>query len=247
MTDQIDLETIKPDRVFNGGDMDCGSGLVLILREHMAQVPKGGVLEMQSREPTVGDDLPPWCRMVGHTYLGALQGEGFTRYFIKSETSPEDEIKVLIEDKEKARQYAWRLRARSAEHLRSTAYCRNFSIDIGQAASFDERDKYPSAVEYFLAALAGDLSTGFATECAKRNLEVDDIEISVKGRLNNILAHLGIDEGDPSFASIELKCFISTFEDEANIREAWNYTFERSPLARTIQKAVDFQQKLTIV
>ncbi len=66
MTDGLDLESLRPDRVFDGGDLDCGSGLVLLIRENMLPVPVGGVLEMRSRERTVRDDLPPWCRMSGH-------------------------------------------------------------------------------------------------------------------------------------------------------------------------------------
>ena len=66
MGSQGDLESLNPDHVFDGGDLDCGSGLVLLIREHMQKVPVGGILEMRSLEPTVCDDLPPWCRMVGH-------------------------------------------------------------------------------------------------------------------------------------------------------------------------------------
>ena len=69
-----DLDGLRPDHVFDGGDLDCGSGLVLLIREHMQRVPEGGVLELRSVETTVTDDLPPWCRMVGHEYLGALPG-----------------------------------------------------------------------------------------------------------------------------------------------------------------------------
>jgi len=95
--------------------------------------------------------------------------------------------------------------------------------------------------------LAGALTTGFATECAKDGLEIDDIEISVKGTLVNILAHLGIEEGDPSFRSIELKCFASTLCDAQKVRAAWRRTFDRSPLAQTLKKSVELEEKLVIV
>ena len=97
-----DLEQLKPDRVFEGGDLDCGSGLVLLIREHMLQVPTGGILEMRSREPSVRSDLPPWCRMVGHEYLGAVGEEDrvTVRYFVrKSGPAAEAEEKALEADK----------------------------------------------------------------------------------------------------------------------------------------------------
>jgi len=247
MNEYVDLGAIEPDRVFDGGDLDCGSGLVLLIRENMLQVPEKGILEMRSREPTVKDDLPPWCRMVGHEYLGSVEGEGLTRYFVRKGIQSSDEEEGLNRDKTRAREYEWRARARSTGSLKSTVYCRNFSIIVGQPASFEESDKHPSAVEYMIAALAGDLTAGFATECAKSNIEVDDIEMTISGRLKNVLAHLGLEEGDPSFESIELKCFVSSFEDEEGIREAWSRTIRRSPLLATLQKAMDITMKLAIL
>ncbi|WP_163338933.1 sulfurtransferase TusA family protein [Desulfopila sp. IMCC35008] len=243
----VNLNEVIPDMVFDGGDLDCGSGLILLIREHMLKTPVDGILEMRSREPTVADDLPPWCRMSGHEYLGQEAGEGFTRYFVKRGTQEKKEEQSLKEDLDKAKKYEWRLRARSQGHLRSTVYSRNFSFEVGQPASFEEKDKNPCAVEYLFGSLAGSLTTAFATECAKENLDVDDIEISLSGALHNILAHMGLEEGDPSISEIELKCFASTFDDEDKVREVWERTVSRSPVAVTLAKAVDLKIKLALV
>ncbi|MHC4732702.1 MAG: OsmC family protein [Planctomycetota bacterium] len=240
----MDLASLRPARTFDGGDLDCGSGLALLIREHMLEVPEGEVLEVRSREPTVRDDLPPWCQLTDHEYLGALEEGDCTRYFVRRGAKDD---RALAEDKAKAREYEWRLRARATAPMRCTVYCRNFSFDVGHPASFEEKDRHPSAVEYLLGALAGALATGFRTETAREGLEVDDVEITVRGRLDNVLAFLGIEEGDPSVARIELKCFASTFDDEARVREAWKRTVERSPLAATLSKAVDLDLKLAIV
>jgi uncharacterized OsmC-like protein/TusA-related sulfurtransferase len=244
---ELDLSKVTADVVFDGGDLDCGSGLILLIREHMLKTPVEGVLEMRSRESSVADDLPPWCRMSGHEYLGKEAGDGFTRYFIKRGTTKEKEEESLKEDLNKAKDYEWRLRARSRGQLKSAVYSRNFTFEIGQPASFEEKDKHPCAVEYLFAALAGSLSTAFSTECAKDNLEVDDIEISLSGFLHNILAHMGLEEGDPSVSAIELKCFASTFDDEDKVRQAWDRTVSRSPIAATLAKAVDLKIKLALV
>ena len=243
----LDLSSIKPDTLFDGGDLDCGSGLILLIREAMLKVTVGGIMEMRSRETTVSDDLPPWCRMSGHEYLGKMPGDGYTRYFVKKGSGVQAEEAALAKDKEEARKYQWRLRARTTGHLKSTVYARNFAFDVGQAASFEEKDAHPCALEYLFGALAGSLTSGFATECARDNLEVDDIELSLSGRLENILAHLGLEEGDPSIAAIEMKCFASTFDDEEKVKSVWQRTLDRSPLVATLKKAVDLQMKLVIV
>ena len=40
--------SIRPDAVCDGGDLDCGSGLLLIIRDAMSPLPAGGVLEVES-------------------------------------------------------------------------------------------------------------------------------------------------------------------------------------------------------
>lgn len=247
----VDLEGLAPDHRLDGGDLDCGSGLVLLIREHMRKVPEGGVLELRSRERTVCDDLPPWCRMVGHEYLGRLPGDapGEARFFVRrgASATAQAEAQALADDKARARGYEWRLRARSTGHLRSTAYCRNFSFTVGQPASFEEKDAHPSALEYLLGALAGDLATGLTTACAQAGLQVDDVEITVRARLHDVLVHLGLAEGDPSLESAVIKVFASTLDDETRVRAVWADVWRRSPVAMTLAKAARLDTQLTII
>ena len=241
------LESIKPDHVFEGGDLDCGSGLVLLIRENMQKVPVGGIMEMRSLEPTVCDDLPPWCRMVGHDYLGFVGTPDQARYFIRKNEAAKEDDKVLEADKKRAREYEWRARTRATGHLKSTVYCRNFSFDVGQAASFEEKDKYPSAIEYLIGALSASLSTAFSTEGAKTGLNIDDVEITIRCKLDNVLAHLGIEEGNPGISAIDIKCFITSMDDEEKIKAAWQYTLNRSPLFNTLKKSTSISIKLNVV
>ncbi len=240
------LNDLAPAVTFDGGDLDCGSGLALLIRERMLEVPEGEVLELRSREITVLDDLPPWCRLSGHAYLGHLPGERATRYFVRRGAGARDE-EALAEDKAKADAYEWRLRVRSSGGMRSTVYHRNFQWTVGQAASFEERDAHPSAVEVMLGALAASLSTGFATECARDGLEVDDIEITAKATLRSVTAHLGLDEGDPSLREARLRCFATSFDDDARVQEAWDRAVARSPIAATLAKAAPLELKLVIM
>ena len=250
LTDE-ELRRTAPDVLFDGGDLDCGSGLVLMIREHMLLVPVHGVLEMRSSEPTVGDDLPPWCRMAGHEYLGHAPGEspGQVRYLVRRGEAAQaaGEAQALAEDKARAKDYVWRLRTRSTGHQKATVYCRNFSWVLGQPASFEEKDAHPSAVEALLGALGASLVTAYATETARRGLAVDDIELTVAGTLHNVLAHLGLEEGDPSFAAIEVKCYASTLDDEADARAAFELVLARSPIAATLAKATALTFNFAVV
>jgi TusA-related sulfurtransferase len=249
MADAGDLEALRPDHVFDGGDLDCGSGLVLLIRESMLRVPEGGVLEMRSREPTVGDDLPPWCRLAGHEFLGRLEGGDAMRYFIRrgGGAAARSEQESLQKDKEKAKEYEWRTRVRYTGQLVGTVYARNFSFAVGQPASFEEKDAHPSALEYLLGALGAEIAVGLHGECARDGLALDDLELTVRGTLHNVLAHLGLEEGDPSLRRLEVKCFASTLEDEARVRRAWERTVQRLPILCTLRKAAEVDLKLSIV
>lgn len=54
------------DVSFDGGDLDCGSGLLLLIRKHIDPLPRGGLLEILSTEISVKEDLPAWCRLTGN-------------------------------------------------------------------------------------------------------------------------------------------------------------------------------------
>jgi uncharacterized Fe-S cluster-containing radical SAM superfamily protein/TusA-related sulfurtransferase len=58
------------DSLVDGGDMDCGSGLLLLITRAMRRLPEGGRLGVRSAEPSVAVDLPAWAELVGHDVVG---------------------------------------------------------------------------------------------------------------------------------------------------------------------------------
>ncbi len=81
--DAFSVIGITPDRVVDGGDLDCGSGLLLIIRRAMNQLEPGQVLEVDSTEISVRDDLPAWCRMTQNEFLTALDGGDRIKYLVR--------------------------------------------------------------------------------------------------------------------------------------------------------------------
>ncbi len=53
-------------RLIDGGDLDCGSGLLLLITRSMRRLDDGGMLGVRSAEPSVEVDLPAWAELVGH-------------------------------------------------------------------------------------------------------------------------------------------------------------------------------------
>ncbi len=52
--------------LIDGGDMDCGSGLLLLITRAMRRLQPGELLGIRSAEASVVTDLPVWAELVGH-------------------------------------------------------------------------------------------------------------------------------------------------------------------------------------
>lgn len=234
--------------VFDGGDLDCGSGLILLIRQNMEHVPPGGVLEIRSAEPTVSIELPPWCRMTGHEYLSHTEEvPGRWRHFVRRGADVAGQSVALENDKRQARDYEWRVRTRLTGSQEATVFARNFSWKLGQPASFDEKDAHPSAIEALLGAIAAELVNSFATACFQNGLILDELEATAKARLHNVLAHLGMEEGDPSLASVEITVFITSPASGDVLRSVFAEVQNRAPLFQTLRKAARIKSRLVIL
>jgi 5-methyltetrahydropteroyltriglutamate--homocysteine methyltransferase len=81
--DPVLRHSFKPDVSFNGGNMDCGNGLLLLIRKSIDPLPAGGILEVLSTEGSVEEDLPSWCRMTGNEFISFTR-EGQERSYLVS-------------------------------------------------------------------------------------------------------------------------------------------------------------------
>ncbi|PYV42906.1 MAG: osmotically inducible protein OsmC [Acidobacteria bacterium] len=233
---------LHPDGICDGGDLDCGSGLLLIIREAMQPLPPGGILEIRSREISVKEDLPAWCRLVGHRLRAIEPGEsGSTSYFVQKQKNDE----ALLTDLEKAKAFTWSVRVRWTSGMQAKALVRNHSFLVGQPASFDTSDAAPNALEYVLSALGGCLAVGLQWRASRRGIEIRNLELVLKARPENILVFLGLeDEGNPGLATIEGTLYIDAEVDDGVIEELWQETLARSPLTQTLTRPARVQVEI---
>jgi uncharacterized OsmC-like protein/TusA-related sulfurtransferase len=247
-----DDATRPPDAICDGGDLDCGSGLLLIIREAMAPLPQGGVLEVLSRESSVREDLPAWCRLVGHRLLAVAPAAGGSTSFRiakKTAADPAQEAAALKGDREAARRFTWAARVRWTAGMQAKAFVRNHSFEVGQPASFDASDAAPSAVEYLLAALGGCLAVGFQWRASRKGIEVRNLEVSLRARADNILVFLGLEEsGHAGLASIEGTLHVDADADaeEETLHALFQETLRRSPVAQSLLRTVGVDLKLRL-
>ena len=143
--------------------------------------------------------------------------------------------------------YAWTSRVSWMSEGWATAYARNHAFTVGGQASFRETDAHPDAVEYLLGALGGDLISGFASYATRSGVEVDAMEASIFGRLNNPLTLLGVvgESGHPAFETISCTLYVSA--DERLLEDIWQTTLARSPLVNTLDRCVGLTLNLRAV
>ena len=122
-------------------------------------------------------------------------------------------------------------------------------FDVGSQASLRETDDAPSAVEYLLGALGGDLTCGLQRAAEAEGIALHEIEITLNGRLDNILTHLGVvgEQGHPGFAVIDGTAYIAADADESAVTRAWQRTLARSPIYNTLTHCADVSIRLVVM
>jgi 5-methyltetrahydropteroyltriglutamate--homocysteine methyltransferase len=79
--DPVARHYVEPDVSFDGGDLDCGNGLLLLIRRHIDPMELGQILEVRSIESSVDEDLPAWCRLTRNELVSWTR-QGSQRSFL---------------------------------------------------------------------------------------------------------------------------------------------------------------------
>ena len=227
-------DDLVTNHICEGGNLDCGSGLLLLIRNAMDAVPQNEILEIRSAETSVREDLPAWCRMTQNPYLGWRAGKGHLKFFVRR-----GDVETQNDAINKARAYRWQTRTRWNGGMTATIFCRNHSWFVGQPASFDVQDAAPSAVEYVLGALGACLALGLQIRASQRNIAIDEMEISLSGTLDNIFVFLGTaTNGHSGFKEITGTLYVQSDADENVLRALWQETVAASPVANSLARNV---------
>lgn len=77
-----DEHPFEADLSFDGGELDCGNGLLLMIRSHLDRLDPGQLLEIRSTETSVEEDLPAWCRLTGNQLVSWTKKERQRSYLV---------------------------------------------------------------------------------------------------------------------------------------------------------------------
>ena len=68
-------ELTAPAVVVDGGERGCGE-LLLVLHAGLRDLPAGTRVRLVASDPAAPIDLPAWCHLTGHRYLGPTTDGG---------------------------------------------------------------------------------------------------------------------------------------------------------------------------
>lgn len=72
----------------DGGDRACGE-LLLVLAGRMRGMPGGTTVRLVATDPAAVVDLPAWCHLTGHDFLGqGRQPDGRAHYDLHTSATP---------------------------------------------------------------------------------------------------------------------------------------------------------------
>ena len=77
-----ELQTLEISKVVDARGTAC-PGPLLEAKRGIADVPREGIMEVLSSDEGTNDDIPLWCRKVGHEYLGSIEEAGYWRLFVR--------------------------------------------------------------------------------------------------------------------------------------------------------------------
>lgn len=80
-------ETTAGVHLVDGGALGCAR-LLLLLRAHAARLPAGAVIHLSTTNGVAPVDIPVWCRITGHTWLGPVPGTSTPTYAVAVGADP---------------------------------------------------------------------------------------------------------------------------------------------------------------
>ena len=155
--------TVVAAAEYDGGDMDCGSGLLLALTAAVRGIEPGEVLLLHTREPSVLADLPAWARLAGHNLVQVVdagEGSGPWQLFIQRKgAGPSAQPSGLVPETETPFSSGAAVPLGSRLWLYSNFHC-NLACDYCCAASSPKADPRLMSVELAAAATAEFVAQG---------------------------------------------------------------------------------------
>ncbi|MBP7949650.1 MAG: hypothetical protein KA004_08340 [Verrucomicrobiales bacterium] len=125
-------------------------------------------------------------------------------------------------------------------------FARTHKTCVGKGWSFDIQEPALTGAEQLLGILAADVLGLFLEIAARRRLQVDETEATLRAELVGALSHLGVvgAAGVPHYDCFVIKAFVGSPASRADLQAAWEEAQRRAPLLHTLRRAARVELSL---
>jgi len=78
----MDIKELKPDAVLDCVGLACPMPIFKTSTK-IKEMTSGQVLEVLSDDDGIEKDMPAWCKLTGHEYVGLVKEKGEYRVFVR--------------------------------------------------------------------------------------------------------------------------------------------------------------------
>ncbi len=89
---------------------------------------------------------------------------------------------------------------------------------------------------------------GFQIRASQQNIEIDELEISLSGQIDNIFVFLGTEkDGHSGFKEVRGTIYVASDADDEVLETLWEETLAASPVTNSLTRDVDINVDLRVI
>ena len=141
----------------------------------------------------------------------------------------------------------WRAETQWNGGFRSEAKIRNFTLKMDEPEALGGTDTAPNMVEAVLGAYGCCLTTGYAMNAVRRNIEIQDIKISLEGDLDLQGFFALDDQVSPGYSTIRVNVtIVAPNADPAALQSLHEDVLKTSPVGAILGRPIPVEHVLDV-
>ncbi len=125
----------------------------------------------------------------------------------------------------------------------SKTRARSFEIKTDEPEPLGGKDSGIDPIELLLGSVASCVSIGFATQAAKRGIDLKDFKIETEGDID-VRGYLGIEGARPGFSNIRYTIKVDSSASEEELKDILRTVEKTSPMFDNVSNGVSISSHL---
>lgn len=155
---------------------------------------------------------------------------------------------AAVKDDPKKGKTVWTAKTKWTGGLKSTATCRQFTLNFDEPEAVAGTDTTVSPHETVLACYGACLTVGMAVNAALKGIELKSVEVELEGHIDlpGFLGLKGLEDLEdlPGYHTVKATVHVKSNANEGDIKKVFNRVVKYSPVGLTLSRPVNVKTKL---